>query len=183
MNPYFAMAAIFGLGVRGIERKMKLPYGPLGSDGVTRATITHLPTSLESAVEAFKREGSVAREVFGDYFVDHFAGTREHELEEHRRAVTSWEGNSMLIRRLVVLADRQLSVTLSWYKLAVGNDFRINGLNGDVCVMRCGQMHPSMHPSISLHFYIPHPIPRQRPQKQRFPHRSSSYPRPTRQIR
>lgn len=92
MNPYYAMAAIFGLGLRGIEQKMKLPYGPLGSDGVTRATIKHLPTSLEAAVDTFKREGSVAREVFGDYFVDHFAGTRDHELEEHRKAVTSWEG-------------------------------------------------------------------------------------------
>lgn len=28
----------------------------------------------------------------GDYFVDHFAGTREHELEVFRRAVTDWEG-------------------------------------------------------------------------------------------
>jgi len=30
----------------------------------------------------------------GDYFVDHFAGTREHELEVFRRAVTDWEGGS-----------------------------------------------------------------------------------------
>ena len=92
MNPYYAMAAIFGLGLRGMEKKLKLPYGPLGTPGATRKEIAHLPTSLESAVQTFKKEGSVAREVFGDYFVDHFAGTREHELEEHRRAVTSWEG-------------------------------------------------------------------------------------------
>jgi glutamine synthetase len=92
MNPYYAMASIFALGLRGIEKKMKLPYGPLGTPGATRKDIKHLPTSLESAVATFKREGSVAREVFGDYFVDHFAGTREHELEEHRRAVTNWEG-------------------------------------------------------------------------------------------
>jgi glutamine synthetase len=78
MNPYFAMAAIFGLGLRGMEQKLKLPYGPIDAPDVTRDT--------------FKREGSVAREVFGDYFVDHFAGTREHELAEHRKAVTSWEG-------------------------------------------------------------------------------------------
>lgn len=115
MNPYFAMAAIFGLGVRGIEQKMKLPYGPLGSDGVTRATIVHLPTSLESAVAAFKREDSVAREVFGDYFVDHFAGTREHELEEHRKAVTSWEGESVL-KRSFACAYGQSSDTLNLYR-------------------------------------------------------------------
>lgn len=92
MNAYYAMAAIFGLGMRGIEKKMKLPYGPIDAPDVTRQTLIHLPTSLESATATFKREGSVAREVFGDYFVDHVAGTRENEVEEHRKAVTSWEG-------------------------------------------------------------------------------------------
>jgi len=33
----------------------------------------------------------------GDYFVDHFAGTREHELEVFRRAVTDWEGGSFFL--------------------------------------------------------------------------------------
>ncbi|KAL7423902.1 hypothetical protein Q5752_001487 [Cryptotrichosporon argae] len=91
MNPYFAFAAIFALGLRGMANRTALPYGPLGSAGVTRATLAKLPTSLESAVAAFKRNGSAARAVLGDFFVDHFAGTREHELEVHRRAVTSWE--------------------------------------------------------------------------------------------
>jgi len=92
MNPFFAFSAIFALGLRGIENKTPLPYGPINSPGVTRETLIKLPTSLESATAAFKRQGSLAREVLGDYFVDHFAGTREHELEMHRRAVTSWEG-------------------------------------------------------------------------------------------
>ncbi|CAD6574075.1 MAG: hypothetical protein TREMPRED_001001 [Tremellales sp. Tagirdzhanova-0007] len=91
MNPYFALAAIFGLGLRGIANKTALPYGPVGSPGVTRDTLIMLPTSLEAATAQFKREGSLAREVLGDYLVDHFAGTREHELELHRRAVTNWE--------------------------------------------------------------------------------------------
>jgi glutamine synthetase len=92
MNPHFAFSAIFALGLRGIEKKLALPYGPIGSPGVTRETLIKLPTSLESATAAFKREDSLAREVMGDYFVDHFAGTREHELEVFRRAVTDWEG-------------------------------------------------------------------------------------------
>jgi glutamine synthetase len=91
MNPYFAFAAIFGLGLRGMAKKMKLPYGPLGSPGVSRDTVAHLPTTLEKATEAFRSQTSVAREVFGDDFVDHLAGTRDHELEMHRRAVTNWE--------------------------------------------------------------------------------------------
>jgi glutamine synthetase len=36
------------------------------------------------------REGSVAREVFGDEFVDHFGGTREHEVQLWEDAVTDW---------------------------------------------------------------------------------------------
>lgn len=92
MNPYFAFSAIFALGLRGIANKTALLSRPIGSPGVTRETLVKLPTSLEAATATFKREGSVAREVLGDYLVDHFAGTREHELELHRRAVTTWEG-------------------------------------------------------------------------------------------
>jgi hypothetical protein len=92
MNPHFAFSAIFALGLRGIANKSKLPYGPINSPGVTRETLIKLPTSLESATAQFKRKDSLAREVMGDYFVDHFAGTREHELEVFRRAVTDWEG-------------------------------------------------------------------------------------------
>jgi hypothetical protein len=92
MNPHFAFSAIFALGLRGIANKSKLPYGPINSPGVTRETLIKLPTSLESATAQFKRKESLAREVMGDYFVDHLAGTREHELEVFRRAVTDWEG-------------------------------------------------------------------------------------------
>lgn len=91
MNPYFVMAAIFGLGLDGIAKKTPLPYGPRGSPGVTRDTMVKLPVTLEKATEAFMRPDSAARSVLGDFFVDHFGGTREHELEVHRRAVTNWE--------------------------------------------------------------------------------------------
>ncbi|EIW69792.1 hypothetical protein TREMEDRAFT_68303 [Tremella mesenterica DSM 1558] len=91
MNPYFALSAIFALGLRGIRKRLPLPYGPIGSPGVTRDTLVKLPSSLESATQAFKAESSVAREILGDEFVDHFAGTREHEVEVYRRAVTTWE--------------------------------------------------------------------------------------------
>ena len=94
MNPYLAMSAIFALGFRGIEKKLALKYGPLGTPGATRAEIPHLATSLQAAVVDFAAPKSIAREVLGDYFVDHFAGTRQHEIEEHCKAVTNWEGES-----------------------------------------------------------------------------------------
>ena len=53
-----------------------------------------LPQSLETATERMVRQDSIAREVFGNEFVDHFGGTREHEIKLWNEAVTSWEGKS-----------------------------------------------------------------------------------------
>jgi glutamine synthetase len=49
-----------------------------------------LAKNLKEAVERFARKGSVAREVFGDDFVEHFKGTREHECRLWDEAVTDW---------------------------------------------------------------------------------------------
>ena len=37
------------------------------------------------------RASAMAREVFGDAFVEHYAATREWEVREFRRHVTDWE--------------------------------------------------------------------------------------------
>lgn len=92
MNPYYALSAIFALGLRGIANKTPVKFGPIGAPGAKHDDLPQLPTSLEAATNALGRKGSLAREVFGDYFVDHVKGAKEHELELHRRAVTNWEG-------------------------------------------------------------------------------------------
>lgn len=53
-----------------------------------------LPQSLEAATARMMAADSVAREadVFGDAFVEHFGGTREHEVKLWNEAVTNWEG-------------------------------------------------------------------------------------------
>ena len=51
-----------------------------------------LPQSLEVATERMVRPDSIAREVLGNEFVDHFGGTREHEIKLWSEAVTNWEG-------------------------------------------------------------------------------------------
>lgn len=51
-----------------------------------------LPTSLEAATIRMMRPDSIAREVFGNEFVDHYGGTREHEVRLWNQAVTNWEG-------------------------------------------------------------------------------------------
>ncbi|KAI9446497.1 glutamine synthetase/guanido kinase [Lactarius indigo] len=72
VNPFFALSAIFGLGIRGIEKKLVL--------------------SIEDKKAGkMVQPNSVAREIFGDEFVDHFGGTREHEIKLWNEAVTTWE--------------------------------------------------------------------------------------------
>lgn len=93
-NPHFVLAAILALGWRGIERKMEISIPPLGKGedvGGAADKGERLAKSLKEATERFMRKESVAREVFGDEFVDHFGGTRQHEIRLWDEAVTDWE--------------------------------------------------------------------------------------------
>ncbi|KAK3331220.1 glutamine synthetase [Apodospora peruviana] len=93
-NPYFVMAAILALGWRGVEKKLKIPVPPLGVGedvGGDSDMGVRLAKSLREATDRFTRTGSIAREVFGDEFVEHFGGTREHEIRLWDEAVTDWE--------------------------------------------------------------------------------------------
>lgn len=93
-NASLVLAAILALGWRGVEKKLELTLPPLSKGeqvgGSTDKGI-RLAKSLHEANERFVRKESIAREVFGDAFVDHFGGTREHELRQWDEAVTDWE--------------------------------------------------------------------------------------------
>ncbi|KAI0062310.1 glutamine synthetase/guanido kinase [Artomyces pyxidatus] len=94
MNAFFALSAIFSLGIRGIEKKLPLPTAPISHftlEDKKAGKITMLPQSLEAATQRMMRPDSKAREVLGDDFVDHFGGTREHEIKLWNEAVTTWE--------------------------------------------------------------------------------------------
>lgn len=93
-NPHFVLAAILALGWRGIEKKMQISIPPLGKGedvGGEADQGVRLAKSLKEATERFMAKDSVAREVFGDAFVDHFGGTRQHEIRLWDEAVTDWE--------------------------------------------------------------------------------------------
>jgi len=95
MNPYFALSAIFLLGLRGIRHKI-VPGPPISHfkpEDKTTGKVKMLSTSLESATVEMMKENSVAREsdVFGNEFVEHFGGTRQHEVKMWNEAVTNWE--------------------------------------------------------------------------------------------
>lgn len=59
---------------------------------ITTKKVPMLPLSLEAATAKMVRPDSIAREIFGNEFVDHFGGTREHEVKLWNEAVTNWEG-------------------------------------------------------------------------------------------
>ena len=54
-------------------------------------SLVYLPTSLEAATDKFMAKDSLARKVLGDTLVDHFGGTRLHEVKLFNQTVTNWE--------------------------------------------------------------------------------------------
>ena len=92
-NPFLVLSAILALGWRGIEKKMEIREPPLGKgegEGGTESKGLRLAKSLKEATAKFMAKESVAREVFGNEFVEHFGGTREHEIRLWDEAVTDW---------------------------------------------------------------------------------------------
>lgn len=90
-NPYLALAAAIGSGLWGIENQVE-PDAPLTGNAyaVEPSEERKLPATLWDAAQAFKRS-TVAREIFGELFVDHFAASREWEERQFRKHVTDWE--------------------------------------------------------------------------------------------
>jgi glutamine synthetase len=90
MNPYLATAAVLAAGLDGIEKGKKLHTKPITGTNVGAEKVARAPRTLIETTRAF-RESEVARDWFGDDFVDHFAATREWEWRQWLDAVTDWE--------------------------------------------------------------------------------------------
>jgi len=90
MNPYLATAAVLAAGLDGVEKGKKLTAKPITGTNVGAENIPRAPRSLIETARIF-RESDVARDWFGDDFVDHFAATREWEWRQWQDAVTDWE--------------------------------------------------------------------------------------------
>ncbi|KAL5093883.1 hypothetical protein Trisim1_009359 [Trichoderma cf. simile WF8] len=93
-NPHFVLAAVLGCGWRGVEKKLEIPCPPLAMGenvGGSSDQGARLAKSLREATARFMAKDSIAREVLGDDFVDHFGGTRENEIRLYDEAVTDWE--------------------------------------------------------------------------------------------
>ena len=89
VNAYLGFAAALAGGLHGMERGLECPP-PVKGDAYKASGAPVLPRSLGEAVELFS-ESVIAREYFGDEFVEHYARMRAWEVERYQQAVTNWE--------------------------------------------------------------------------------------------
>lgn len=88
-NPYLAFAACMASGLYGVKNKLKLQPATTGN-GYRDTSHGTLPRNLWDATQAMK-ESKVAKQLFGEKFVEHFTQTREWEWRQYQRVVTDWE--------------------------------------------------------------------------------------------
>lgn len=90
-NPYLALAAALASGLWGIENQIEPEEAITGNAYEYDVNPDlRLPATLWDAAQNLKAS-KVARDWFGDTFVDHFAATREWEERAFRQHVTDWE--------------------------------------------------------------------------------------------
>ncbi len=89
LNPYLAFAASLAGGLHGIRNGLEAPP-PTKGNAYKVADAEPIPRSLPEALERF-RASALAREWFGEEFVEQYAAFRQWEVEKHRLAVTDWE--------------------------------------------------------------------------------------------
>ena len=90
-NPYVILAAALASGLWGIETRAEPPE-PVQGNAYDRSfpPEVQLPRTLWDAAQRLKAS-SMARDWFGDAFVEHYAASREWEEREFRKAITDWE--------------------------------------------------------------------------------------------
>lgn len=90
VNPYVGIAAALAAGYWGVVNELELTAAPVVGNGYTAPNAERLPSNLLQAAERLEAS-AVARELFGDGFVDHFVSSRKWEWRQFQAAVTDWE--------------------------------------------------------------------------------------------
>ncbi len=90
-NPYVILAAALASGFHGIEQRIE-PEPMIEGNAYAQKLPERLalPRTLWESAQRLKAS-KMARDWFGDAFVEHFAATREWEEREFRRHITDWE--------------------------------------------------------------------------------------------
>lgn len=95
-NPYLIIAANIAAGLHGIAGELS-PSGHVDGNGYAAAEAVSLPSTLGAALDLLAAS-SVAREAFGDEFVDLYVAIGRHDMDAHHSVVTDWERRRYLER-------------------------------------------------------------------------------------
>jgi glutamine synthetase len=90
VNPYLAIAGCLAAGLYGVEKNLELKAQPVVGSAYRDEKTARLPRTLQEATLKMS-ESKIARELFGDTFVDHFTATRMWEWRQFQDSVTNWE--------------------------------------------------------------------------------------------
>ncbi|MFI6577981.1 glutamine synthetase family protein [Nocardiopsis sp. NPDC050513] len=88
VNPYLANAALIAAGLHGIDKGLE-PGEPFEGNAYASGLPT-VPATMRDALAAWE-DSALAREVFGDEVVEHYANYARVELAAFDAAVTDWE--------------------------------------------------------------------------------------------
>ena len=90
-NPYLILSAVIASGLSGIAGNAR-PEAMVQGNAYDQTFPEHLqlPRTLWDAAQRMK-SSSMARQYFGDVFVDHFVASREWEEREFRKHISQWE--------------------------------------------------------------------------------------------
>lgn len=92
-NPYLAATAVVLAMLGGISKKLD-PGEPVSGNAYDLSDLLpedlQFPTSLRAAAERFSKS-TLARDILGDEFVDHFVMSRLWECREYERSLNSWQ--------------------------------------------------------------------------------------------
>jgi glutamine synthetase len=89
-NPYLAMAAALASGLYGVKNKLPLKIPATVGNGYHDKRNGSLSSNLHDATMIMK-ESAIAKDLFGEAFVDHFTNTRLWECRQFGKSVTDWE--------------------------------------------------------------------------------------------
>jgi glutamine synthetase len=84
------MAAALASGLYGIKNKMALTIPPTVGNGYQDKKNGVLASNLHDAATAMQNS-AIAKELFGEGFVEHFTQTRLWEHRQYAKHVTDWE--------------------------------------------------------------------------------------------
>jgi glutamine synthetase len=89
VNPYIAIAASLAGGLYGIEHELDAP-APYTGDAYSDPSLKSLPRSLGAALDLFE-QSTIARECFGDDFVNYYTIMKRSEIAQAETHVSDWE--------------------------------------------------------------------------------------------